>query len=123
MRAKYSEVSSGDFLKLVPGTRQQILYATATVAPGTGTVELSHGSTAIAATIANAVAHQGIFVVRNTSASGTESHTLTLTLGTFDGTNDIATLNAPNEYLVVYFDKDGAGEILKNVGSVALSAT
>ena len=62
-------------------------------------------------------------MVINKSASGTESHTLTLTLGTFDGTNDIATLNAPNEYLVVYFDKDGAGEILKNVGSFALSAT
>lgn len=121
MRAKYLDDSSGDFLKLMPAARQQILYATATVAPGTGTLELSHGSTAIAATIASAVNHQGLFIVRNTSASGTESHTLTLTVGTFNGTNNIATLDAPNEYLIVYFDRDGLGKVLKNVGSVALS--
>lgn len=121
MRAKYLDDSSGDYLKLMPTARQQILLATATVAPGTGTLELNHGSTAIAATIASAVNHQGLFIVRNTSASGTESHTLTLTVGTFNGTNNVATLNAPNEYLIVYFDRDGLGKVLKNVGSVALS--
>jgi len=101
--------------------RVQELTATGAVTAGVQSVELNHASTIIAATIASAVNHPGLFVVKNTSASGTAAHTLTLTAGTFNGTNNVATLNAPNEALIVYFDSAGKGTIVANVGSVALS--
>lgn len=104
-------------------TRVQELTETGAVTAGVQSVELNHASTIIEATIADSTNHQGLFVVKDTSASGTAAHTLTLTAGTFDGTNDIATLNAPNECLVVYFDSAGNGTIVENVGSVALSSS
>jgi hypothetical protein len=91
------------------------------VTAGVQSVELDHISTPVAATIATSVGHQGIFIVKDTSASGTAAHTLTLTVGTFDGTNTIATFNAPNEALVIYFDSAGDGTIIENVGTVVLS--
>lgn len=102
-------------------TLSQELTATAAVTPGVESVELNHATVVIAATIADSKAHQGLFVVKDTSASGTAAHTLTLTAGTFNGTNNVATLNAPNECLVVYFDSAGDGTIVENVGTVALS--
>jgi len=101
--------------------RVQTLTATGAVTAGIQCVQLNHATVVAAATIANAVNHQGLFVVKNTSASGTAAHTLTLTAGTFNGTNNVATLNAPNEALIVYFDSAGNGTIVENVGSVALS--
>lgn len=97
------------------------LTATAAVTAGVQAVELNHASVIVAATIADAANHRGLFIVKNTSASGTAAHTLTLTAGTFDGTNNVATLNAPNEALVVYFDSGGDGTIVENVGAVGLS--
>ena len=99
----------------------QELTATAAVTPGVKSVELNHATVVIAATIADSKAHQGLFVVKDTSASGTAAHTLTLTAGTFDGTNNVATLNAPLECLAVWFDSAGAGTIIENVGTVVLS--
>lgn len=103
--------------------RVQELTATGAVTAGVQSVELNHATTVVAATIADATDHQGLFIVKNTSASGTAAHTLTLTSGTFNGTNDIATLNAPNECLVVYFDSAGNGTIVENIGSVGLSSS
>ena len=99
----------------------QELLVTGAVQPGVASVELNHVSTIIAATIADAKAHQGLLVVKDTSATGTAAHTLTLTVGTFDGSNNIATLNALNECLVVWIDSAGNGTIVENVGTVALS--
>jgi hypothetical protein len=100
----------------------QELTASGAVLPGVNSVELNHATVVIAATIADSKAHQGsLFVVKDTSASGTAAHTLTLTAGTFDGTNNVATLNAPNECLAVWFDSSGDGTIIENVGTVALS--
>lgn len=84
-------------------------------------VELNHVSVVIAATIASTLNHPGLFIVKDISASGTAAHTLTLTSGTFDGTNTIATLNAPGEALVVYFDSAGNGVIIENINGVVLS--
>lgn len=103
-------------------SRVQELTATGTVTPGVQSLELNHATVAVVATAASALNHPGLFIVKDTSASGTAAHTLTLTVGTFDGTNNKATLNAPNEALAVYFDSAGAGTILENVGAVALSA-
>ena len=62
-----------------------------------------------------------IVSVKNTSASGTAAHTVTLTGGTWNGSATVVTLNAPDECIVVMFDSAGDGTILVNVGSVALS--
>jgi len=103
--------------------RVQEVTATAngTVTAGIQSVELNHATVLAAATIADASNHQGLFVVKNTSASGTAAHTLTLTTGTFNGTNNVATLDAPNECLVVYFDSAGNGTVVENVGTIVLS--
>ena len=102
------------------GTSQE-LTASAAVNPGSSSVELNHATVVVAAVIADATKHEGLFVVVDTSASGTAAHTLTLTSGTFNGTNNVATLNAPKECLAVWFDSAGNGTILENVGSVGLS--
>ena len=119
------DASAGELRPTSMGSIQartvQELTATGTVSPGVASVELNHTATTIAATIADATAHPGLFVVKDTSASGTAAHTLTLTSGTFNGTNNVATLNAANECLVVYFDSAGNGTIVENVGTVALS--
>lgn len=101
--------------------RVQELTASGAVTAGVQSVELSHAASGIAATIADSSNHQGLFVVKDTSATGTAAHTLTLTAGTFDGSNNVATMNAANECLVVYFDSAGNGTIVENVGSVGLS--
>jgi hypothetical protein len=101
--------------------RVQELTVSGAVTARRQSVELNHATVAVAATIADSTSHEGVFHVKNTSASGTAAHTLTLTAGTFNGTNNVATLNAPDEALIVYFDSAGNGSILANIGSVALS--
>ncbi len=116
-----AEIRTRGQQKRVGGLGGFELTASGAVPGGIQAVELNHASVVVAATIADATAHEGLLVVKNTSASGTAAHTLTLTGGTFDGTNTVATLNAPNEALVVYIDSAGNGTIVENVGSVALS--
>ena len=99
----------------------QELTATGAVTPGVQSIELNHATVAVAATIADSLDHQGLFMVVNTSASGTAAHTVTLTSGTWNGTNAVATLNAPLEAFAVWFDSAGNGTILENVGVVAFS--
>ena len=102
---------------IVPTSQE--LTATGTVTLGTQAVELNHATVAIDATLAAPT--EGLFIVKNTSASGTAAHNLTLTAGTFDGTNNVVTFNAPNDALVVYFDSAGNGTIVENVGAAVLS--
>ena len=108
-------------VETIVSARSQELLVTGAAAAGIQSVELNHISGVIAATIADSTNHLGLFVVKDTSASGTAAHTLTLTSGTFDGTNNIATMNAGGETLVVYFDSAGDGVIVENVNGVVLS--
>lgn len=101
--------------------RVQELTVSGAVTAGVQSVELNHATVVVAATIASAVNHPGLFVVKDTSATGTAAHTLTLTAGTFNGTNNVATFNARDETLIVYFDSAGRGQVVANVGSVSLS--
>ena len=98
----------------------QELTASGAVTAGIQSIELNTASGAIAATVATSVAHQGLVVIKQTDA-GTDGHTVTLTVGTFDGSNNVATLDAQNEALIVYFDSAGDGTIIENVGTVGLS--
>jgi hypothetical protein len=79
---------------------------------------LNHATVVVAATM-DALDHPGLFYV--TSKTSTTAHTLTLSNGTFNGTNNVATLDAATEGLLVHFDKAGVGTVILNVGSVALS--
>lgn len=101
--------------------RTQELTVTGAVTAGVQSVELNHATVVVAATIASAVNHPGLFVVKDTSATGTVAHTLTLTAGTWNGTATIATLNARDEALFVYFDSAGRGQVIANIGAVVLS--
>lgn len=85
-------------------------------------IELNHASTAIEKTIATMVPYAGqIVIVKDTSATGTAAHKVTITTGTWDGTNKVVTLNALNECIAVAVDSAGNGTILVNVGEVAIS--
>lgn len=97
------------------------LLATAAVTAGVEAIELNHISVVIAATIADLANHQGLFAVKNTSASGTAAHTVTLSAGTWDGSNQVITLDAGNEAIIFYVDSVGNGSILANIGTVVLS--
>ena len=99
----------------------QELTVTGAVDAGTRSIELNHASTIVAATM-TAPANGGLVVIKDTSASGTAAHTCTVSGGTFDGTNNTVTLNAPAECIIIFFDSAGAGTIVENVGTVALSS-
>ena len=99
---------------------------TATAAMGSDSGKVRHiqlSSTSVVAISAmSGTDYAGQIVsVKNTSASGTAAHTVTLTGGTWNGSATVVTLNAPDECIVVMFDSAGDGTILVNVGSVALS--
>ena len=105
---------------------QKSYTATAALADGESGVvrciELTHASVIISITGLHGKDYAGkTVIVKNTSLSGTAAHKVTLASGTWDGTNTIVTLNAPNECIAVHFDSVGNGTILENVGSVALS--
>lgn len=86
-----------------------------------GLVTLAHATVVIAATLAAPTAGDELIIV-NTSASGTAAHTVTLPAGvTWDGTNNTATLNAPDEALHVIAVSATRWYIIDNIGSVGLS--
>jgi len=84
-------------------------------------IELNHATVAAEMTIADLADHQGMVTIKNTSASGTVSHTITLAAGTFNGSNDVVTLDAGGEFIAIWVDSSGNGSVIENVGSVALS--
>ena len=100
----------------------QAMTVSGAVTPGVGVLTLDHTSTKIAATIATAVAHAGVFFVKAITEPGAENdHTVTITTGSWDGTNKVATFADNADALLVYFDTAGKGIILANTGAVALS--
>ena len=110
-------IEAGGSMTVAP----QELTVSGAVTAGVPAVELNHASVVVAATIADAANHAGLFSVKDTSASGTAAHTLTLTAGTFDGTNNVVTFNAPGEGITVFFDSAGNGVLLVNTGTAVLS--
>lgn len=103
-------------------TVTQPITATANgaIAANANFVTLNHASVGIAATIAAPTPGQDLTITQ--IDVGTVGHTVTLTAGTFDGTNSIATFDAPNETLVLRGLTATRYAIVLNLGSVALSA-
>lgn len=86
-----------------------------------GLVLLNHATVAVEATLAAPQAGDLIAIVNN-SASGTAAHTVTLPAGvTWDGTNDVATLDAPGEALLAVAISATRFFVLANIGTVAFS--
>jgi hypothetical protein len=102
------------------GRRSQALTATGAITINSGLVTLAHATVVIAATLDAPAVGDELFII-NTSASGTVAHTVTLTGVTFDGTNTIATLDAPGEALHLIAISATRWFILENIGSVGLS--
>jgi len=82
-------------------------------------VELNKSDGALAMTIAAPV--KGQLLVITQTDSGTQGHTVTLSAGDFDGTNEIATFDAQEETLVLFGLSATRYAVLANIGSVALS--
>ena len=82
-------------------------------------VELNKSGASLAMTIAAPEA--GRFLVIVQTDSGTAGHTVTLTAGTYDGTNNVATFNAQNECLVLFGVSATRFVIVENIGAVGLS--
>lgn len=86
-----------------------------------GIVLLNHATVVVAATLDAPQAGDELFIINN-SASGTAAHTVTLPAGvTWDGTNDVSTLNAPGEALHVVAISPTRFFVMENIGAVAFS--
>lgn len=112
-------IASPAFTGLVKLPFQEL---TASGAITSNVLGLNHATVAIAATLAAPAAGEPLFII-DTSASGTAAHTVRLTAGTFDGTNNTATLNAPDEALYCIGVSATRFQIMLNVGAVGLSST
>lgn len=98
--------------------------ATASTSQCDGIILLSHATVAIALTMTSAPEAGRYLHIINSSASGTAAHTVKLPSGvTFDGTNNTATLNAPDENLFLVARSATRWQIIVNNGSVGLSST
>jgi hypothetical protein len=103
------------------GRQVQSLTVSGEITIKSGLVILNHATVIIEATLPAPVAGDELFIVDG-SASGTAAHTVTVPGGvTLDGTNDVATLNAPGEALHLIALSATRWFILENIGSVALS--
>ena len=111
------EIESGGLLKIT-GVEMTV---SGDVAAGVPAIELRRATVVVEAVIPDLADHAGLLIIKNTSASGTAAHTVTATAGTFDGTNNVVTLNALNECIAIWVDSAGNGTILENVGTVAIS--
>jgi hypothetical protein len=100
----------------------QTLTASGAVNAAVQAVFLNHATVAIASTIATAVTHQGLFLIKaGLEPAVGQDHTCTITTGNWNGTNKVATFADINDSLLVYFDAAGNGTVLVNTGSVAFS--
>jgi len=87
----------------------------------TGSVVGLRSTAVIEATLAAPVAGQYITIV-NTSTAGTAAHTVTVPAGiTWDGTNDVATLDAPGEAIHCVALSTARWFVITNIGTVAFS--
>ncbi len=95
---------------------------TATNVVNCGFIGLSHGSTPILIDVPAPGKAGKLLIIRDNSASGTEAHVATALGGTFDGTNNTATFNAPGEQLILYSISSTVWIIVLNSGAVAMSS-
>jgi len=89
------------------------------VLPAVSFVQLNHQTVKIEATMIKPT--PGHLLIITQTDAGTVGHTVTLGIGTWDGTNDVATFNAAGETLIVFGVSDTRFAIVENIGAVAFS--
>lgn len=94
----------------------QATYTTAGAIDVTKGFAYINGTGGLAMTIAAPVAGQLLVITSNA-----QTNTVTMTAGTFDGTNEIATFDAAGETLVLFGISATRWVIVENIGSVGLS--
>lgn len=103
------------------GRQVQALTVSGAITIKSGLVTLAHATVVIAATLAAPVAGDELIIV-DASASGTAAHTVTCGAGvTFNGTNNTATLNAPDEALHIIALSATRWYVVQNNGTVAFT--
>lgn len=100
------------------GVSQNISASTGTVKANDSFIELDGTSNAVAVTLTAPTKGQWLIV---TCPDSTNDCTLTLTSGTFDGTNNIATFADAGDTLVLFGISATRFVIVENIGSVAFS--
>lgn len=100
-------------------SKTQAITADAAIRDDAEFVTLNSSGTALAVTLAAPA--PGRFLVISQIDTGTDGHAVTLSAGTWDGTNDVATFNAAAETLVVFGVSATRFAIVENIGAVALS--
>lgn len=100
----------------------QTMTESGAITAGVQAVFLNHATVTIAATIATLAAHQGLLLIKAGLEPGAGGdHTVTVTTGTLNGTNKVATFADVADALLLYVDAEGNGTVLVNTGSVAFS--
>ena len=99
------------------GVSQNISSTTGTVKSNSSYIELDGTENTVAATLAAPRKGQWLIV---TCTNASNNCTLTLTVGDFDGTNNVATFNAAEETLVLFGINATRFIIIENIGSVSL---
>lgn len=117
----FRDIAFGNIIQDLQNGPVQTLTVSGAITPGIQSIELNHASVAVETTIASLLNHPGLLVIKDNSASGTTAHKVTVTTGTLNGTNKVATLNAPGEQLVLYIDSAGNGAVVLNAGAVVFS--
>lgn len=100
------------------GVSQNISASTGTVKFNDSFIEMDGTSNTVALTQAAPIKGQWLVV---TCTDGTNDCTLTLTAGTFNGSDNVATFNAAAETLVLFGISATRYVVVENIGSVAFS--
>ncbi len=100
------------------GVSQTISATTGTVKKNSSFIDLDGSSNTVAATLAAPRKGQWLVV---THSDSTNNATLTLTAGTYDGSNNVATFADADDTLVLFGLSATRFIIVENIGSVALS--
>ena len=115
-----SGIVEGTTLKGSHRHTSQELTVSGAISITSGLVLLNHATVIIAATKAAPAVGDELYIVDN-GASGTAAHTVTLSSATWNGTNAVATLDAPGEALHVIAIATNRFFVILNIGSVAFS--
>lgn len=100
------------------GLSQTISATTGTIRKNASFVDLDGSSNAVAATLAAPRKGQWLVI---THSDSTNNATVTLTAGTWDGTNDVATFADADDTLIVFGISATRFVIVENIGAVAFS--
>ena len=122
----YNQLRINGFLEIAGNLSLPYQHFTATGTPkvniGTGLITFADNTTPILLTIPAPKDSGQLLILRDNSAVGTAAHVCTAASGTtFNGTNTIATFDAPGEQLILMSISTTTWIILLNSGSVSMS--